>query len=107
VRNRGFVEAMAQGGPSGTRLALAVLSRRADYGDGRRCAIALSGTRQVSATLAVAVNGERLTANFKPTADGLLVGLISGLPIGNWTCLFRATAEAACVRRPERQATSI
>ena len=45
----GFVVAMAQGGPSGTRLALAVLSRRADMvtgGDARLRFLALARCRR-------------------------------------------------------------
>jgi len=77
-----------------SRLSITALSGRADLVSGGDALVAIGGVRSTRG-LEVKAAGEDQTSAFSADADGTVVGLISGLPLGRSSVVARTARRAA------------
>jgi hypothetical protein len=77
-----------------SRLSITVLSGRADLVSGGDALVAIGGVRSTRG-LRVKAAGKDQTSAFSAGADGTVVGLISGLPLGRSSVVARTSRRAA------------
>lgn len=86
------VEAGARQDP---RLAIAVVSSRADMVTGGAALIEIRGTRTAHRAVSATVNGANVALDVKPAANGSLLALVTNLPAGKSTIAVTAGGATA------------